>query len=76
MSDATSDKDFRTKDDKAAADAGRSADEQVTGRSDGPIDADDMEAAEGLTASPETAEAYEEMVERGAKQKGEGAPEV
>lgn len=42
------------------------------GRDGGPIDEDDMRAAEGLTASPETASAYGEALERGAAQQGEG----
>jgi hypothetical protein len=44
----------------------------VPGRDGGPEDADDMKAAEGLTASPETAKNYEEALERGANQQGEG----
>ena len=67
--------DFRTKDDEAAAEAGRAADEQVQGRDGGPYDADDAAAADGLSATPEQAEHYKEMVEKGARQKGEGNPE-
>jgi hypothetical protein len=44
----------------------------VPGRDGGPIDEKDMEAADGLEASPETAKNYEEMLERGAAQEGEG----
>jgi hypothetical protein len=67
--------DFRNDDDKAAADAGRTADEQVQGRDGGPFDADDAAAADGLTSTPEQAKHYEEMIEKGAHQKGEGNPE-
>jgi hypothetical protein len=67
--------DFRNDDDKAAAEAGKAADEQVKGRDGGPFDADDAAAAEGLTSTPEQASHYEEMVEKGAHQKGEGDPE-
>jgi len=44
----------------------------VPGRDGGPQDEQDMAAAEGLTASKKTGKAYEEMLERGARQKGEG----
>lgn len=44
----------------------------VPGREGGPQDRDDMQAAEGLTAPPETERAYAEMLERGKNQKGEG----
>ena len=44
----------------------------VPGRDGGPIDEDDMAAADGLEASPETAENYEELIEKGAQSKGEG----
>lgn len=46
--------------------------EQVPGRDGGPIDEADMAAADDLTASEETARSYEEMLERGANQQGEG----
>lgn len=68
--------DFRNQDDETAAEAGRSADEAVTGRDGGPYDADDAEAADGLTATPEQAKNYEDMIEKGAALKGEGAAEV
>ena len=42
------------------------------GHEGGPQDEEDMAAAEGLKASPETKRNYEEMLERGAHQKGEG----
>jgi hypothetical protein len=46
-------------------------------RDPGPVDDDDaQEAAEGLTVSAKDAAAYKESLERGAAQKGEGAPEV
>ncbi|MFL6240401.1 MAG: hypothetical protein ACJ735_13005 [Actinomycetes bacterium] len=44
----------------------------IPGRDGGPEDADAMAAAEGLEASPETAKNYEDMLERGAAQQGEG----
>jgi hypothetical protein len=53
--------------DHEAAEGGK-----IPGRDGGPTDADDMAAAEGLTASPETAKSYEEALERGANQQGEG----
>jgi len=68
--------DFRTPDDEAAAEAGRVADEAVAGKDGGPYDPDDADAAEGLTATKEQAAHYEEMIEKGAHQKGEGAPEA
>lgn len=68
--------DFRTKDDEAAARAGRAADEAVSGKDGGPYDADDAQAADGLTVTEEQAAAYEEMIEKGAHQKGEGAAEA
>lgn len=67
--------DFRNDEDKAAADAGRAGDEQVKGRDGGPFDADDAAAADGLTTTPEQASHYEEMIEKGAHQKGEGDSE-
>lgn len=45
---------------------------QVPGRDGGPENADDMAAADGLTASSETAKNCEESLERGASQQGEG----
>ena len=44
----------------------------VPGRDGGPTDGDDMAAADGLTASPGVQEEYSDMLDRGAKQKGEG----
>lgn len=55
-----------------AADADREATLTQQGRDGGPIDEDDMKAAEGLSVSPETAEHYDEMLERGRNQRGEG----
>jgi hypothetical protein len=68
--------DFRTPDDAKAAHDDELLDEQVTGASSGPIDEDDMAAAEGLTVAPEVAESYHEAVVRGAAVQGEGAAEV
>jgi hypothetical protein len=76
MASNMSDSDFRTPDDKKTAHEDELLDEQVTGASSGPIDEDDMAAADGLTASPEVAASYEDALARGAAQKGEGAPEV
>ena len=44
----------------------------IPGRDGGPEDADDMAAADNLQTSPETAKNYEEALERGAAQQGEG----
>jgi hypothetical protein len=44
----------------------------IPGRDGGPQDEEAMAAAEGLTAAPETARSYQEMLERGAAQRGEG----
>ena len=44
----------------------------VKGRDGGPQDDADMKAAEGLEAPKKTEQAYDEMLERGAHQKGEG----
>ena len=44
----------------------------VPGRDGGPENPDDMKAAEGLETSRETAKNYEEALERGAGQQGEG----
>jgi hypothetical protein len=44
----------------------------IPGRDGGPEDADDMAVADDLEASPETAKNYEDMLERGASQQGEG----
>jgi hypothetical protein len=76
MSGTDSSADFRTPDDAKTAHEDELLDEQVTGASVGPIDEGDMAAAEGLSVTPEVAESYEESLERGAAQKGEGAPEV
>lgn len=72
-----SNQDFRSADEKAEAEADRTIDERVTEASAGPVDdADAQAAAEGLTATEGESKAYTESIERGAKQKGEGAPEV
>ena len=69
--------DFRTEDEHTTADRDRAADEAVTSASAGPVDdADAQAAAEGLTTTPDEDTAYVEHIERGAAQKGEGAPEV
>jgi hypothetical protein len=63
--------DTRAVDEAASADA-QAAQGDVKGRDGGPQDSDAMRAAEGLTASPEVAESYDDMLQRGAEQKGEG----
>jgi hypothetical protein len=77
MPQQDSDLDFHSKDAESEAHgASAAADESVTqGRAD-EIDADDEKAAEGLTVSDKDAAAYQESLERGASQQGEGAPEV
>jgi hypothetical protein len=57
---------------EAAATDHESVSGSVPGREGGPHDSDDMAAAEGLSTPPETERAYEEMLERGKNQKGEG----
>lgn len=64
--------DFRTDDDRLAAEAGQDRDLRVTGAGSGPDDAGDRAAAEGLSTTPKQDEHYREMLERGAHQKGEG----
>jgi hypothetical protein len=72
-----SNEDFRSADEKAEAETDRVIDERVTKASAGPVDdADAQAAAEGLTTTDSENKAYTESIERGAKQKGEGAPEV
>lgn len=58
--------------DEAAAADHVSVGTDVPGRDGGPQDAEAMRDAEGLSASSEVSEAYEEMLERGAAQEGEG----
>ena len=69
--------DFRSKDAESEAHgASATADEGVTqGRAD-EINPDDEKAAEGLSVSEKDAAAYKQSIERGAAQRGEGAPEV
>ncbi len=72
-----SSEDFRSEDERQEAGRGRAGDESVTGADPGPVDdADSQAAAEGLSTTPSEERAYQEHVERGAAQKGEGAPEV
>lgn len=72
-----SNEDFRSADEKAEAETDRKIDEQVTKASAGPVDdAEAQAAAEGLTVTDSESKAYSESLERGAKQAGEGAPEV
>jgi len=44
----------------------------VTGADGGPQDADDMRAADGLSAPQSVADEYGDMLETGAQQHGEG----
>jgi hypothetical protein len=76
MSDEPPTSDFRSPDDAKAAHEDELLDEQVTGASSGPIDEDDMAAADGLSVTPVVAKSYLEALERGAAMRGEGAPEV
>jgi hypothetical protein len=72
-----SSEDFRTEDERKEAERDRALDESVTGADAGPVDdAEGQAAAEGLSTTPSEERAYKEHVERGAAQKGEGAPEV
>ena len=72
-----SSEDFRTEDERKEAERDRAGDEAVTKADPGPVDdADSQAAAEGLSTTPSEDRAYNEHIERGAKQKGEGAPEV
>ena len=68
-----SESDFRSEDARAEAEQSAAQDESVTGRDAGPIDDESMAAAEGLEVRPGVAEHYQEMTERGANQRGEGA---
>lgn len=67
--------DYHSKDAEAEAHgASAIADEKVTGASAGDVDdAEAQQAAEGLTVSDKDSAAYQESLERGAAQKGEGA---
>lgn len=46
--------------------------EDVAGRDGGPQDDDAMVAADGLPAPQSVADDYSDMIERGARQRGEG----
>jgi hypothetical protein len=46
--------------------------DQVPGRDGGPVDPEDMRAAEGLEPSEEVSANYAEMLKRGAATEGEG----
>ncbi|ADP78527.1 hypothetical protein [Pseudofrankia inefficax] len=76
MSNQDPDLDFRNPDALAEAKEGRRRDESVTGADGGPIDEEAMRAADGLTTTAAQDAAYREHLERGAHQKGEGAPNV
>lgn len=72
-----SSEDFRSEDERKEAEQDRAADEAVTKADAGPVDDKESQAAaEGLTTTPSEERAYNEHIERGAAQKGEGAPEV
>lgn len=69
--------DFRTEDERKEAEQDRARDEVVTKADAGPVDdTDSQAAAKGLSTTPSEERAYNEHIERGAAQKGEGAPEV
>ena len=55
-----------------AVDADREAMAGGAGRDGGPHDADDMKAAEGLSADESVSQEYSDMLERGAQHEGEG----
>ena len=55
-----------------AAEADMAAVAGGAGRDGGPQDADDMAAADGLTADGDVAKDYADMLERGAQHQGEG----
>ena len=64
--DAIADAESRAAD-EAAADR-----DDVPGRDGGPVDEDDMQAAEGLTTSAEVEDDYGEILEKAAHTEGEG----
>lgn len=65
--------DFRDPGARREAERAADRDEAVTGADAGPVDdVEGMAAADGLTASPEVAEHYREMTEKGANIAGEG----
>lgn len=69
MSD--SGQDPRAVDEAAAADHDAVAGD-VAGRDGGPHDGDDMRAAEGLSSPQSVTDNYADMLDKGAKQRGEG----
>ncbi len=77
MSESESGLDYHSKEAEAEAQgASAKADESVTGGRADEVDPEAEKAAEGLSVSDKDAAAYQESMERGAAQKGEGAPEV
>ncbi|HET7311773.1 MAG TPA: hypothetical protein VFJ17_10665 [Mycobacteriales bacterium] len=58
-------------DEAAAVDHGAVAGD-VPGRDGGPQDPDDMRAADGLSAPQSVSDEYSDMLDKGAKQRGEG----
>ena len=77
MSESESGVDYHSKDaEQEAPGASAVADESVTGGKADEIDPEAEQAAEGLTVANKDAAAYQESLERGAAQHGEGAPEV
>lgn len=44
----------------------------IAGRDGGPQDADDMRAADGLSTPQSVSDEYANMLDKGAKQRGEG----
>ena len=64
-------------DDTAAVDDAAAVDHDavagdVAGRDGGPHDTDDMRAADGLSAPSAVSEQYSDILDKGAKQRGEG----
>lgn len=77
MSESDSGLDYHSKGAKDEAHgASAAADESVTGGKADEIDPGAEQAAEGLTVADKDAAAYKQSLERGAAQKGEGAPDV
>lgn len=66
---------FRSDDDRIAAQEAQQQEPSVQPAGAGAVDAQDMAAADGLTATEEVGRHYREMTERGAHQRGEGAVE-
>lgn|GEM_PF-3541686 len=66
--------DFRDENAWKEAELARSGDDRVTQADSGPDDPDAERAADGLTTTRSEVDAYQEHIERGAHQQGEGSP--